>query len=123
MTNEELYKAMITDAALRIAGDLKTISNYASKAFYTDDDDDLDPHTVSDSGWYHHNYPFKDKGIDALHKQVLAWARHLDKDSMGRHSYVDTCDGCLETRPVLLQANGDQWCTVCKPTTSPEGGK
>jgi hypothetical protein len=81
MTNEERYKAIITEAAMRIAQDLDTIATYCSTGFYTDDDDDLNTHYVSDQNWFQDNYPFRETGIEALQRKVLKWARHLQKES------------------------------------------
>lgn len=75
LTSEQRYRLQVVESALRVADALETLIKYADKEFYTDDDDDLDPHHVSDSEWFHNDYPFE--SIDALQRKVQRWALHL----------------------------------------------
>lgn len=76
-THELVHRRIIVESALRIADALESLIKFADKEFYTDDDDDLDAHHVSDSEWFHDGFPFD--SLDSLQRKIHLWAQRLHK--------------------------------------------
>ena len=79
LTSEQRYRLQVALSALRVADALDTLIKFADKEFYTDDDDDLDAHHVSDSAWFQSGLPDTAQSIDDLHEEFSRWARALQK--------------------------------------------
>lgn len=94
LTNEQRYRRNVVLTALRIASDLESLEMWAEKAFYTDDDNDLDAHTVSDGEWFQHSlYPYKVVSALEQSRKIKKWARKLQS----------TIDNDLLTEPTNNQ--------------------
>ena len=76
-TSELIHRRIIVESALRVIDNLESLRDFADKAFYTDDDNDLEAHHVSDSEWFHNGLPFE--SLDALVDNLQRWADRLRK--------------------------------------------
>jgi hypothetical protein len=78
MNNEQRIRQNVVNTALRIASDLELLDQWLDKAFYTDDDNDLNAHYVHDGDWFNQNqYPFRFTDTEELRKTIERWARKL----------------------------------------------
>ena len=95
LTDEQRYRRNVVLTALRIASDLESLEMWADKAFYTDDDNDLDAHYVSDGEWFQHSlYPFRfTPSPEKLARNIKRWA----------HKLQSTIDKDLLTQPTNNQ--------------------